>query len=108
MDAARIITVARERSGLSKRELARRAGTSPAAIVKYESGQMSPTVDTLNRILHVAGWRVEIDLLPQVVAPADLVRRGEMMSELLAIVDMVETRQASPDIEMPRFIDAIH
>ena len=108
MDAARIITVARERSGLSKRELARRAGTSPAAIVKYESGQMSPTVETLNRILHVAGWRVEIDLLPQVGAPADVVRRGEMMSELLAIVDMVETRQASPDIEMPRFVDAIH
>jgi hypothetical protein len=105
MDAARIITVARERAGLSKRELARRAGTSPAAIVKYESGATSPTVDTLNRILEVAGWRIEPALT---MVSADLIARGEMMADLLSIVDMVPLATPSSTIEFPRFADVVH
>lgn len=104
MDAARIIRIAREKSGLSKRELARRAGTSPAAIVKYESGQMSPTVDTLNRIVEVAGWRIECDLR---TSPPDDFDRGELIVELLAIVDLVALRTPSPVIECPRFLDVV-
>ena len=104
MDAARTIRIARERSGLSKRELARRAGTSPAAIVKYESGQMSPTVDTLNRILAVAGWRIEADLRPE---STDLKVRGEMMADLLSVVDAVAIRKPRDVMEMPRFADVV-
>lgn len=105
MDAGRIIQVARERSGLSKRELARRAGTSPAAIVKYESGATSPTVDTLNRILRVAGWEIEVQVAQ---VSQQLVERGVMMHELLGIVDLVEIRPANPSLEFPRFEDVVH
>ncbi len=104
MDAARIIRIARERSGLSKRELARLAGTSPAAIVKYESGTTSPTVDTLNRIVEVAGWAIELRLSPVV---DDLVERGHMMADLLSIVDMVQIRPASEHIEFPRMPNVV-
>lgn len=105
MDAGHVIQIAREKSGLSKRELARRAGTSPAAIVKYESGTMSPTVDTLNRLLRVAGWEIEV----QVSATSQhLVERGEMMCELLEIVDLVEIRPANPVLQFPRFEDVVH
>lgn len=99
MDAAQLIRVAREKSGLSKRELARRAGTSPAAIVKYESRQSSPTVDTLNRILRVAGWEVEIHLAP---ISEDLIERGQMMVGLLSIVDAVAIKDADPILKFPR------
>jgi transcriptional regulator with XRE-family HTH domain len=105
MDAAQVIRAAREKSGLSKRELARRAGTSPAAIVKYESRQSSPTVDTLNRILLVAGWEVEVHLAP---VSHDAVQRGEMMADLLRIVDMVEIRPADAYMNFPRFRDVVH
>ena len=105
MDAGRVIRVAREKSGLSKRELARRAGTSPAAIVKYESGAMSPTVDTLNRILRVAGWEIEVQVTQ---VSQQLVERGVMMHELLGIVDLVEIRPAHPILEFPRFEDVVH
>ena len=105
MDAGRVIRLAREKSGLSKRELARRAGTSPAAIVKYESGAMSPTVDTLNRILRVAGWEIEVQVAP---VSDQLVERGEMMHELLGIVDLVDIRPANPTLEFPRFEDVVH
>lgn len=105
MNAAALIKTAREKSGLSKRELARRAGTSPAAIVKYESGQTSPSVDTLNRILNVAGWEVEVHLAS---VSKELVERGEMMADLLSIVDLVEIRPADPYLKFPRFQDVVH
>jgi transcriptional regulator with XRE-family HTH domain len=105
MNAAVLIKTAREKSGLSKRELARRAGTSPAAIVKYESGQTSPTVDTLNRILKVAGWEVEAHLASVL---NELVERGEMMADLLSIVDLVEIRPADLYLKFPRFQDVVH
>jgi hypothetical protein len=34
--------------------------------------------------------------------------RGEMMADLLKIVDMVEIRTANPLIEFPRFEDVVH
>jgi transcriptional regulator with XRE-family HTH domain len=105
MNAAILIKTAREKSGLSKRELARRAETSPAAIVKYESGQTSPSVYTLNRILRVAGWEVEVHLTS---VSNELVERGEMMADLLSIVDLVEIRPADTYLKFPRFQDVVH
>lgn len=99
MDAGRIIQVARERSGLSKRELARRAGTSPASIVKYESGAMSPTVDTLNRILRVAGWEIECDIREVVVDDFD---RAALIFELLEFVHLTPLKHVPPKIEFPK------
>ena len=98
MNAARVIQIARERSGLSKRELARRAGTSPAAIVKYESGITSPSVDTLNRILEAAGWRIECDLRPTRVDNFD---RAAVVFELLEFVQYTPLRPKPEHIEFP-------
>ncbi len=65
--AGNLIKLARRDSRLSQRELARRAGTSQAAIAAYESGRRSPTLDTLARIVRAAGQ----DLRIQVVAYDD-------------------------------------
>jgi transcriptional regulator with XRE-family HTH domain len=100
MDAARIIRFARAKSGLSIWELAQRAKTSSAAIVKYESGKTSPSVETLNQILRAAGWAAEVNLFP---VSSDLVARGEMMVELLEIVDLVEIKTAEEYLQFPRF-----
>jgi transcriptional regulator with XRE-family HTH domain len=65
--AGNLIKLARHDGGLSQRELARRAGTSQAAIAAYESGRRSPTLQTLARIVRAAGQ----DLRIQVVAYDD-------------------------------------
>lgn len=65
--AANLIKLARRDAGLSQRELARAAGTSQGAIAAYESGQRSPTLETLARIVRAAGR----DLRIQVVAYDD-------------------------------------
>ena len=65
--AGNLIKLARRDAALSQRELARRAGTSQAAIGAYESGKRSPTLETLARIVRAAGQ----DLRIQVVAYDD-------------------------------------
>ncbi|GED11508.1 XRE family transcriptional regulator [Cellulosimicrobium cellulans] len=61
MDTAALIHTARRRANLSQSELARRAGTSQAAVSRYEAGD-SPTVATLERLLGAAGARLHADL----------------------------------------------
>jgi transcriptional regulator with XRE-family HTH domain len=53
-----LITRARERAGLSKAGLAERAGTSRPTLSAYEHGRVSPTLDTLERILSATGCRL--------------------------------------------------
>lgn len=40
----------REKRGLSQRELAERVGTTQSAIARLESGQISPSLPTLDRV----------------------------------------------------------
>lgn len=53
-------------AGLSQRSLARRAGTSQPAIVRYERGSATPSWGTLQRLAAACGRRLRIDadLLP--------------------------------------------
>lgn len=62
--AGNLIKQARYRSGLSQRELARRAGTSQATLSAYESGRKSPSLDTLARIIRAAGQDLRIKVVP--------------------------------------------
>lgn len=54
--------MARRQAKLSQTDLARRAGTSQAAVSAYESGKRSPSVDTLCRLLAAAGFEVRMRL----------------------------------------------
>ena len=62
--AAEIVRGARLRSRLSQRDLARRAGTTQAAISRIERGHEQPTVERLEQILAGLGWRPRIELEP--------------------------------------------
>ena len=61
MDYPEVVRTARRRAGLSVAELARRSGTSRAAISAYEKGVKAPGADTLERILGVAGFTLAIE-----------------------------------------------
>jgi transcriptional regulator with XRE-family HTH domain len=64
LKSARILSEARERAGLSQRELARRAHTAQSVVARIELGETSPSVDTLTRILRATGFEARIDLEP--------------------------------------------
>lgn len=55
-----LISRAREAAGLSKADLAERAGTSRPTLSAYEHGRVSPTLDTVERVLDAAGYRLAI------------------------------------------------
>ena len=69
-----LIREARERAGLTRAELARRARMSPSAVARYETGQSSPMIDTAQRCVDACGFELRIDLVhvsPQRQAAAD-------------------------------------
>lgn len=69
-DAARtvrcgaLVRDARRRHGLGQAELARRLGTSQPAISRIEQDQVSPTVETLERIVNAMGETLRVSTLP--------------------------------------------
>lgn len=64
MDVGAVLREARERAGLNQRQLATRASTGQAVISSYESGRMSPTVRTLDRLLAACGLQGRLVLEP--------------------------------------------
>src|SRR5258706_14233329 len=52
----------RRRAGLSQREIAARANTTPATIARIEKGRMEPTLDLLARIARAAGTELRIEV----------------------------------------------
>jgi ribosome-binding protein aMBF1 (putative translation factor) len=51
---------ARERQGLSQRELAELSGVKQPAIARLESLRATPQIDTLFKVLHPLGYTIEI------------------------------------------------
>ncbi len=65
-----LVSTARAAAGLTQARLAARAGTSQAAIARYESNMVSPAVATLERILRAAGTTLQLSSTSAV--PANL------------------------------------
>lgn len=64
MDAGELIRAVRKRHRLSQRSLALRAGTGQAAISRIERGEVSPTTETLSRLLAAMGEELELSSQP--------------------------------------------
>lgn len=89
MDVARGLAHARRKAGLSQRALARASGVPQPAVARWESGRVSPTVDSLAKVLLACGH--EIDVRP---------RRGEgidrsVIRELLRLTAAERLRRAA-------------
>lgn len=59
-----LIRSARTRSDLSQRALARRAGTTQAAISRIERGLEDPGFERFEAIMQSLGWQPTVDLEP--------------------------------------------
>lgn len=58
--AARLLWTARRRAGFTQRELARKAGVPQPTVSRIERGVVSPTVDTLNKLVRACGMDLEV------------------------------------------------
>ena len=93
MEASNLLRTARERAGLSQRELAKRAGTSHSTLSAYERGRIVPSVDTLDRLLRSAGFESEVRLERR-VREFDGLDRGEELVRALELAAQFPRRAA--------------
>lgn len=70
--AGEVIREARQLSGMSQAELARRARVSQPVISAYERGRREPGVSTLARLVEATGHRLRVEVVPQPGAPRGL------------------------------------
>lgn len=61
---ARRLIAARNRTGLSQAEVARRMGTTQSAVARLESGQRLPAMGSLKRYAIAIGHRLDVRLVP--------------------------------------------
>src|SRR6478672_13698341 len=61
-EASTLLQDARERAGLTQRQLARKARTAQSVVARIELGETSPSWSTLIRLLKAAGFRLASDL----------------------------------------------
>lgn len=88
MPTASLIVQARHRTGTSRRELARRAGTSPATVAAYEAGRISPGVDTLDRLVTAAGCDATVTLTRRYGGH----ERGDELRQVLDLAEQFPAR----------------
>ena len=62
LDASKLVRTARERGGLTQRQLARKARTAQSVVARIELGETSPSWSTLARLLKAAGFSLSADL----------------------------------------------
>jgi transcriptional regulator with XRE-family HTH domain len=62
--AGQVLRAARTRRHVSQVSLARRAGTSQRHISRIERGEVSPSVDTLARLLSMVGEELHLETAP--------------------------------------------
>jgi len=99
--AADLLGEARMQAELSLRELARRAGTSHATLIAYESGRKIPSVATFVRIVEACGFAVDVMLSPR-IRHRDGIDRGEELAEVLRLAGQFPAR-ISPKMTYPIF-----
>lgn len=57
-----LLREARRKAGLTQRQLAARAGTSQAAVARYERARAMPDIETLHRLLEACGFELRLQV----------------------------------------------
>ena len=99
-DAASILRNARQRAGLSQRELASRADTAQSVVARIELGQASPTWDTLARLVQAAGFALDVDIT---LAP---VAGSHMLADVPRILGLSPENRLRELANLDRFVQS--
>lgn len=104
MDAAATLVTVRTRAGLSQRQLAALAGTSGPTISAYESGRVTPRVDTLTRLVEAAGSRLDVDLGAVPVRDERAAPPGEQLWQAMLLAEVLPRRDRAARPQRPHAV----
>ena len=85
MDPAELVRHCRLQAGLTQQQLAIRTGTTKTAISRLERGHLSPSVETLERLLLCMGYALKIEAVP--------VSARTETAQLDAVADLTPTQR---------------
>ena len=93
--ASHLVRTARARSGLTQRDLARRAHTAQSVVARIEQGTTSPTWETLKRLLAAAGFELDALLGPAIAESSHMLSDVQRILRLTPEERLLELRNAS-------------
>jgi transcriptional regulator with XRE-family HTH domain len=98
-DASLLLRNARERAGLTQRQLARKARTAQSVVARIELGETSPSWSTLARLLKAAGFTLSADLRRISIDP-------QLLDDVPRILALSPEQRLLEVAEVSRFISA--
>jgi len=101
MEAGELVRRTRRERGLDQAELARRAGTTQTYVSRIERGAVSPSVRTLERLLHAMGRRLVAETAP--LSPGNVA-----VSQLRAdLRDLTAAQRVEQAMELSSFLTGL-
>ena len=105
MHGGHLIREARRRAGLTQAELAERISTAQPNVARWESADMSPSVDVLTRVVQACGLDLLVRLVPREagdwtkVEDSEETSIDERLEKLIGFVDVIED---GAEVKQPR------
>ena len=100
LSAASALKSARVQAGLTQRQLAKNAGTAQSVVARVESGETSPSIDTLTSLLKAAGFSMVSEL--ERIRSID----RSLMDDVPRILGMTPEDRLREVAQMSRFVTA--
>jgi predicted transcriptional regulator len=97
LEPGALLRKARERAGLTQRELARRAGTAQSVVARIELGITDPSSGTLSRLLTATGFELIARLEPALTVDT------HMMGDVERILRLTPEERLREVANMSRF-----
>ena len=100
LDASKLLQTARERAGLTQRQLARKARTAQSVVARIELGETSPSWSTLARLLKAAGFNLSAVLRRISVDP-------QLLDDVPRILALSPEQRLLEVAQVSRFLSAV-
>ena len=100
VDASQLLQTARERAGLTQRQLARKARTAQSVVARIELGETSPSWSTLARLLKAAGFSLSAGLRRINVDP-------QLLDDVPRILALSPEQRLLEVAQVSRFLSAV-
>lgn len=111
-DVATLVRESRERAGLSVRALAQHAEVAASTVSRIEAGKVSPTVETLQSLMHACGRELELKTAsagPSLATLRDAwtsTKTGETRPDFTRLRSFLDSLAADPDKRWPSVVEA--
>lgn len=99
LEASTLLHDARERAGLTQRQLARKARTAQSVVARIELGETSPSWSTLGRLLKAAGFSLSAGLRRVSVDP-------QLLDDVPRILALSPEQRLLEVAQVSRFLSA--